>query len=81
MSAQDKINLANELLAISARDLTADEIAQVQQGVRLNRLLVDLEDFKNLLDTYPDDALEIVADFKASPQFTVLESLMQGANP
>lgn len=76
MAAQDTIDRAEELLAISDRDLTAEEVAEVSRGMELGRLLVAMDEFKAFLDAYPQSALDLVNDFKASPQFATLEALM-----
>lgn len=77
MAIQDKIDAANTVLSTPG-DWTPEQCQAVVQGRTLARLCAAMDCFKELLDSNPADALELVNDFKASPQFAAMESLLAG---
>jgi len=77
MSLQGRINAGEALLQLT-RDLTPDEQQTVQIGAAAAFAKNAIENFEWLLQTYPDVAADVVADFQADPSYQVL---MQILNP
>ena len=77
MSLQDKIAAAQGILQKSdGNPWTPQEMAAMSQGLVLQQLLDAMAAFRGLLQSQPDDALEIVNEFKATPEFQTLTEML-----
>jgi hypothetical protein len=77
MTMQDDIDQAHELLSLQ-RDLTPDEQRIAAKGAVLSRLQCAMLEFSALIQSDPDAAAEVVAEFEQDPSF---QTLMQILNP
>jgi hypothetical protein len=77
MTMQDTIDEAHALLALH-RALTPDEQVVAARGAILSRLQCAMNEFSALIQTEPDTAAEVVAEFEQDPSF---QTLMQILNP
>jgi hypothetical protein len=79
MSLQDRINAGQALLALT-RDLTPDEQETVKIGAASASAQASILNFEWLLQTYPDVAADVVADFQQDPSYQVLMKILGGSS-
>ena len=75
MALKDYIDAAKVIIQTSG-NRTAEEMATINQGRTLEFMLMAISRFKQLINQYPDVALQIVNEFKQDPSFGVLMQLL-----
>jgi hypothetical protein len=75
MTMQDDIDQAHALLATGGTP-TADEQAIIDRGAVLSRLQCAMIEFSALVQSDPDTAAQVVAEFQQDPSYQTLMQIL-----